>query len=46
MTDHLDGRSQRFSEAMPAELAEAISDPRIRSYRDSDYESLALWREI
>lgn len=33
----------RFSDAIPVTLTRAISDPRIRSYRDSDYESLAVW---
>jgi len=45
MTNHnIDLASQeRFSDAIPSELREAISDPRIRSYKDSDYESLAVW---
>lgn len=34
---------QRFSEAIPAMLRQAITDPRIRSYKDTDYGPLSVW---
>lgn len=33
----------RFSRSLPNELVSAISDNRIRSYKDSDYEALSSW---
>lgn len=33
----------RFSKSLPNELVAAISDKRIRSYKDSDYEALSSW---
>ncbi len=35
--------AERFSENIPPHLRQAITDPRIRSYRDGDYDPLALW---
>ncbi|MEI8067510.1 MAG: GNAT family N-acetyltransferase [Candidatus Shapirobacteria bacterium] len=35
--------SQRFSDSVPTELTKVITDSRIRSYRDSDYQSLSIW---
>lgn len=43
MSERLIPNQDRFSDAIPANLRAAITDPRIRSYKDSDYESLALW---
>lgn len=36
-------KAGRFSDAIPLNLQEAVTDPSIRSYKDSDYEKLAQW---
>lgn len=41
--DYISQKGGRFSQFLPPELVVAISDKRIRSYKDSDYKTLSSW---